>query len=76
MVRPPPGNDVNRPDMFGVEKQNPAHPSGMQHMFKGSARVSPVRSAPKRPPNCAEKEKNRPAIHCEIGTDELSLGQQ
>ena len=55
--------------MFGVEKQNPDQPSGVQHMVKGSALVSPVRSAPTLPQNC-------PAIHCDIGYDELSLGQQ
>ena len=27
-------------------------------------------------PNLGRNENNRPAIHCEIGTDELSLGQQ
>ena len=45
LVRPPLGNYVCRPDMFGVEKLNPVQPSGIQHniMVKGGACVIPVR---------------------------------
>ena len=56
LVRPLPGNDVCGPDMFGVEKLNPAQLSRVQHMVKG-IRVIPVRSAPKHPLICAEKRK-------------------
>ena len=54
---PPFGNDVCRPDMFDVETQNPTQPSGVQHMVKGSASISPVTSTQKRPQICAEEKK-------------------
>ena len=49
-----------RPDNFGIEKQNPGQPSGVQHMVKGSACVSAVRSVQK-----IDKLSGHPPLNCD-----------